>query len=241
MTPRAANPCPPGSGVWTAYVPAVRLGTMKARHVIAVVLAAAAGVWVAIAAAQGGLGGNYGTGTSGYCGYTAGDTHLCRPPHHPKGFGGRPGASGGPGGHRTPTGHRRGGHHRQSGSPTSSTRRGGICPRRSANELGLPLRLPGNAIVPAVRAALRYSQGQAGGSAQRVRRGVRAYRARFAIRNGASGLHNPVARACGSRLARRTVIVDLYFPHAAPSSPSHLEVWVSKFARHTYRVWHVVR
>ena len=64
---------------------------MIIRRAIVVVVAAALGVWVAVAAADGGFGGGE-TGTV-LCSAPAGDTEPCpEPPHHPRGFGGGGGA-----------------------------------------------------------------------------------------------------------------------------------------------------
>jgi hypothetical protein len=65
------------------------------RRAVIVLVAAALGVWVAIAAAQGGFGGGS-TGTTCFHPDTI-PCHYPRPPKHPRSFGG--GGGGGGGGH----------------------------------------------------------------------------------------------------------------------------------------------
>ncbi len=211
---------------------------MKGRHLAAVVLALAAGGWVAISVAQGDLGGGTGTGT--------GIGTNCQPcakhAHHGDG-------AGRGSGRRTPQpagAQRRRRHFKKpntsGGFGASSNRSGrtsGGCPG-GAGAVSNPhtaLALSGGAIAPAVSAALQFSDQQDRNEAQ----GARAYRARLALSpHRVAGEPGQVLRLCGSGLASRTVVVNLFFPDARPGAGAYSEVWVSRFAPDVYRVWHVV-
>ena len=214
---------------------------MKGRHLAAVVLALAAGGWVAISVAQGDLGGGAGTGT----GIGTNCLPCARHPHSGHG-------SGGGSGRRTPqpTGSRKRRHHSRepshssgSGASSSGSAQGsGNCPGGlgAVTDPQTALPLPGGAIAPAVHAALLFSEHQDGSDA-RARQGARVFRARLALSPRAVvGQPGQVLRRCGRHLASRTVVVSVFFPNAPPGSGAYSEVWVSRFAPNTYRVWHVV-
>jgi hypothetical protein len=116
------------------------------------------------------------------------------------------------------------------GGDTSARPAGSACPQTARP-------LPADALAGATRAALRQAPslyGGPGGIDTRDRRATRAALARVA---GARG--RQVRRECGRRIQRRTVVVDLEFPHMLPSaSLSQGTVFVARVGRR-YRVWEV--
>jgi hypothetical protein len=130
--------------------------------------------------------------------------------------------------------------HRGSGATAGVPR---ICPHKGRYEPVDPRRalpLPGNAIAPSVNDAIREAQ-HGNRSVRHERLSARAISAAFALPwTGAPKKHNSVVLYCGTRIALRTVVVNLFFPRALPSaSLSYSQVWVSRFAHNRYRVWFI--
>jgi hypothetical protein len=97
------------------------------------------------------------------------------------------------------------------------------------------LALPADGVIGAARRALAEAARDYPGLRTAGAEVMAADRAGFA---GARG--SEVARQCGVRVGRRTVVVQLLFPRMLPSaSLSEAVVAVSRFAR-GYRVWEIL-
>jgi hypothetical protein len=96
------------------------------------------------------------------------------------------------------------------------------------------LRLPGDAIAPAVKTALRDARSRLGAEFTQNARATVAERFPFESLRARG-----IKQRCGKKAARRTVDVGLFFPKGKPSaSISQGEVFVSRFES-GYRVWNV--
>lgn len=118
------------------------------------------------------------------------------------------------------------------------------CPHKSRTERYDPrdaLPLPGNGIAPAVNAAIYAAEHGIDRASGQLHRDAFAYQTAVAHQPGFTYRHkSSVELYCGTRIAQRTVVVNLFFPHALPSaSLSYGQVWVSRFPGDRYRVWFV--
>jgi hypothetical protein len=100
----------------------------------------------------------------------------------------------------------------------------GVCPTH-------PGRLPRDAVAAAAETALR-----SGGTP----RSARIVASALASSGGSGSRGAEVRYQCGEAVARRTVVVDLFYPSMLPSaSLSQGTLFVSYFGKRGYRIWEV--
>jgi hypothetical protein len=123
-------------------------------------------------------------------------------------------------------------------TPRAHAARASACPR------AIPLTQ--DALAPATRAALHAATHTDSAVLNHDRRGEIATSAVLALNPDApayrSGDAKAIERLCGQEIARRSVIITLFFPRLLPSaSASVTTMYVSRGRTGAYRVWYIPR